>query len=420
MRAETVSIGTELLMGQIIDADAAAIGQFCAEHGLSHFYRQTVGDNLERATESIRLALSRNEIVFTIGGLGPTSDDLTREAIAAAVEQPLVHDPALADELREIFKTRGLSFSDSQLRQALRPRDSKAIPNPNGTAPGLICPVGDKFVVALPGPPSELLPMLAGPIHDWIESLSSAPPISIRIFRVAGMGEATVTDKIGDLLQSSRPMLAPYAKTGEVHLRGSIQAESPAEAESVLDELEQTLRERLGDALYGTGEDSLATVVGEMLKERRWRVVTAESCTAGMLSALLTEPDGASSFFSRGFVTYAPESKVELLGVSEDLIERVGTVSHEVAIAMAEGALAHSDADTAISITGVAGDEPLDEPPAPKPSGLVYVGLAGESGSTAVELKLRGARSAIRERAAMAALTEFRKWLLRLPSNEGQ
>lgn len=418
MRAETVSIGTELLMGQVIDADAAEIGRFCAELGLHHFYRQTVGDNLDRAVEAIRLALSRNDIVFTIGGLGPTPDDLTREAIAAAIERALILDEAIAHALRQTFADRGLPFSENQLRQAHRPEGSTPIPNPNGTAPGLICPAGDKFVVALPGPPSELSPLLDGPVRDWARTLTDAPPITTRIFRVAGLGEGAIAERIGDLLESADPMLAPYAKTGEVHLRGSVQ-DSSQEANAVLDKLEAELRSRLGDYLYGTGDHSLADVVGEILKARGHKVVTAESCTAGMLGALLTEPDGASDFYSRGFVTYAPESKVQLLGVEQDLIDRVGTVSSEVAVAMARGALARSDANYAISITGVAGSEPLDEPPAPKPSGLVYVGLASHDRAFAVELKLRGARSAIRERAAMAALTAFRRRMLLEPSNAG-
>ncbi len=234
MRAETVSVGTEILLGQIADTNAVELGRVFAECGIAHTHRQTVGDNLERLTDSLRLALSRADIVVTIGGLGPTDDDLTRDGIAAALEDPLILDAAVESRLRSLFERRRLVWLDSQIRQAYRPSCGDVIENPNGTAPGLVCRKDGKTVIAMPGPKPEFVPMLEGPVKEILVGLGGGGVIRSRIVRIAGMGESLVEDRLRDLMKQDDPTVAPYAKIGEVHLRLTAKRTSASEADADL------------------------------------------------------------------------------------------------------------------------------------------------------------------------------------------
>jgi nicotinamide-nucleotide amidase len=409
MTAEIVSVGTELLLGQIADTDAQFMGRLLAGLGITHRHRQTVGDNLERLTETLRLALSRSDIVITIGGLGPTEDDITREGIAAALGEELVRDEEIAERLRKLFAMRKLPWVESQNKQAMRPSCAEAIDNPNGTAPGLVCRKNGKIVIAMPGPRGEFVPMAEGPVQDLLKEISGGEIIHSKTLKVAGLGESSVEDRVRDLLHSQNPTLAPYAHVGEVHLRLTARAKSREEAEELMQPAEREVRERLGEHFFGFDEDTLEGDVLSRLKARDEDVAVAESCTGGLLGKRFTSVVGAGDSFKGGVISYQEEIKHKVLGVSEKTLETKCAVSPECAEEMAEGIKNLMDATYGVSITGLAGP---NSDSSGKPVGLVYVGVAGPDGVQVEEFHFRGQRDDIRQRAAQSALFLLRKRLL--------
>lgn len=412
MTAEIVSVGTELLMGQIVDTDAAHLAAVLPEFGVACLRRQTIGDNLGRLTEALKVALERSDIVFTIGGLGPTEDDLTRDAIAAASGQELILDEFIAERLRKLFASRNLPWLDRQLNQAMRPAEAKPIDNPNGTAPGLICPSGSKFVVALPGPKGEFVPMVEGPIRQWLSSHATGQVIRSRIVKSCGLGESIVEEMVRDLIHAENPTVAPYAHPGEVHLRLTASATNVASADALLDPLESKVRQILGEAIYGGTGDSLESVILAALRAKGQTLTVAESCTGGGLGARITSVPGSSDVFVGGIISYANEVKASVLGVRKETLETHGAVSEPCAREMADGARRVLEADWAISITGVAGP---DGGTPQKPVGLVFIGVAGPDGTTVEEHRFRGSRDGVRQRAAQFALIQLRLRLKAMP-----
>lgn len=408
MRAEIVSVGTELLLGQIVDTNAAALGRLLAEYGMVHTNRQTVGDNLARLTDALSLALSRAEVVFTIGGLGPTEDDLTRDGIAAALADPLVADPRIEEELRAIFATRKMAFVESNLRQAMRPSCGEAIPNPNGTAPGLICRKDGKVVIALPGPKGEFVPMLQGPVTEELKRLWSGVAFFSRTLRTCGIGESLLEDRIRPLLGGDNPTVAPYAKVGEVHLRLTARARTEAEAEAAIAPIETRIREILGEHVYGAGQTTLEESILAELARRSQTLAVAESCTGGGLGQRLTQAPGASQAFLGGVIAYSNALKGEVLKVAEPTLATDGAVSEACAREMAHGVRTLTGADWSVSVTGIAG--PSGGTP-DKPVGLVFLGLLGPRVDEVVRLQLRGERDQVRERAVAFALIHLRRSL---------
>ncbi|MEJ5252463.1 MAG: competence/damage-inducible protein A [Chthonomonadetes bacterium] len=411
MIAEIVSVGTELLMGQIVDSNSAYISARLPEVGYRVYFRQTVGDNLERLTQTLKLALSRADVVITIGGLGPTMDDLTREGIASALDEPLILDHDLQAELQEKFRQRGYPMVESILRQAYRPACARPLPNPNGTAPGLIAEKGDKAVIALPGPPAELIPMFNDHVLPYLRERAGGEPgvIVSRILRVCGMGESLVEDRIKDLMQGANPTVAPYAKTGEVHLRVTASAPSTEQAQAMIADIERQIRERLGNAIYGVDDQTLEGAVMELLWARGATVAVAESCTGGLIGHRLTEVPGSSKALIGGVVAYSNEVKMRLLNVPEETLREYGAVSEPTARAMAEGIRQLMGADFGIGTTGIAG--PTGGTPE-KPVGLVYIAVASPSGTRVREHRFLGRRSEIKWRASQAALVMLREELL--------
>lgn len=406
MRAEIVSVGTELLLGQIVDSNAAWLGAELADCGIHHLRRQTVGDNLPRLIEALELAVSRAEVVITIGGLGPTEDDLTRDGIAAVLGETLEIDSEIERHLERLFRERGFPFQESQRRQAMRPASARPLANPNGTAPGLLAEKDGRVLIALPGPPNELKRMFTHEVRPWLTE-RSGNAISSRILRVIGIGEAALEKEIIDLIHSPDPTVAPYAKLGEVHLR--LTTTGPKET---LDQMEAAIRDRLGSAVYATGSTSLEDHLIDLLRGREWRVATAESCTGGAVAQRLTSVSGASDVFAAGWVTYQWEGKTRELGVPRDLLEVHGAISPECAAAMAEGALTRSNANIAVSVTGVAGPGAVMENGVEKPAGMVLIGVATATGTTTERLKLIGDRGTVQARAAQSALAALRTKLL--------
>jgi nicotinamide-nucleotide amidase len=411
MVAEIISVGTELLLGQITDTNASYLGRTLAGLGIDLYYKSTVGDNEGRVLETLRRARDRADLILTSGGLGPTEDDLTKECVAQAFEEELVMDePALA-HLRAFFARRGVHMPERNVKQALIYRNGRTIDNPNGTAPGALLEKGGKIVISLPGPPNEMVPMVENHVVPLLtERLSGARQYLVtRVFRMIGIGEGSVDEQVQDLLHTTNPTLAPLAHTGEVHLRAGAKASSVEEAEALLRPLEEELRRRLGRFIYGLDKTTLEEAVVRDLIQRGQTLACAESCTGGQLGGRLTAIPGSSAAFLGGVISYSNEAKVQLLGVSRDLLEAHGAVSAEVAQAMAVGARERLGADIGVSITGVAGPEGGT---AEKPVGLVYVGLATASGVTARQNQFIGIREDVRRRSTQVALQMIRETLM--------
>ena len=406
MRAEILSVGTELLLGQITDTNAAYIARELAALGIDVFFKQTVGDNPRRIGETLRLALSRADAVLITGGLGPTEDDLTVDAVAHALGEDLVEDPAVADHVRRFFAARGRTPTPNVFKQALVPRTAQVIPNTRGTAPGIHLERDGRVIFIMPGVPYEMEAMTSEYVVPALRRRTIGDVIRSVVLRVTGEGESAVEMRIKDLLAGTTPTIAPYAKLGEVHLRLTAkgQAETVARA---LAEGERLVRERLGELIYGTDDQSLEEVVGRMLASRRETLAVAESCTGGLLAQRVTTVPGSSAYFIEGVVAYSNEAKIALLGVPQTLLERHGAVSAEVAEAMAQGIRARAGAAYALSITGVAGPSGGTEE---KPVGLVFLGLADGEGAQhrRVTFGSQPGRPGIRHLAAQAALNLLR------------
>lgn len=410
LRAEVVSVGTELLLGQIVDTNAAFLGRVLSELGISIYRRSTVGDNRERLLAALHQAMQDADVVITIGGLGPTMDDITRDVLAEAFDDTLVHDEAIAERLRQFFRKRGMSVLESNLRQAMVPTAGYAIDNPNGTAPGLVFEKNDKIGIALPGPPNEFIPMVENDVVPYLrKKTGNIGTIRSLVLRIAGVGESMVEDKVKDLMQESNPSVAPYAKLGEVHLRVTALADTAEEAEVLIYDRANLIRERLGEAIYGENDDPLEKAVVSLLIERGKTVSTAESCTGGMVAQRITDVVGSSETFIGGVVAYSNEVKMALCEVPNVMLETHGAVSREVAQALAEGARKRFGTDYGIGITGIAG--PGGGTPE-KPVGLVYLAVADDEGCLVDRADYIGSRSVIRHRASQTALNMLRLRIL--------
>lgn len=412
MIAEIVSVGTELLLGQITDTDAVFLARTLSGLGINIYHRSTVGDNPERLKETLRLAFSRADVVITIGGLGPTQDDLTKEAVADVLGDTFIEDESHAAWLRERSTGRGWgSLPPSFWKQALVPKHGRGILNPTGTALGALFEIGGKIAICLPGPPNELIPMTEQSVEPYLREKTSGERTVLvsRTLRIAGMGESMVEERAQDLMTSDNPTVAPYAKTGEVHLRITARAASPEEAEALIAPREAAIRERLGNVVYGVDGETLEAVVVGLLQKAGQSVALAESCSGGLIAKRLTDVPDASQVFGLGLVTYSDEAKRQYLGVPEELLARVGAVSAETARAMAVGARMAGKADIGVSVTGIAG--PGGGSPE-KPVGTVHIGLAWGGAVISEHHHLLGSRTDIAYRAAQNALALVRRLLI--------
>lgn len=412
MRAEILCVGSELLLGQIIDTNAAYIAGRLARAGIDVHRKQTVGDNLERIVECIQGALSRADVLVITGGLGPTTDDLTRDAISQALNLPLEFDEAIAQHLRDWFAKRQVKIVDSILRQAYVPRGVTALDNPAGTAPGLRAETEDKkLIFAVPGVPREMKVLLDESIIPFLlERVEGKPQIIVsRVLRSFGIGESMIAEPIEDILTSSQnPTAAPliFGNT-EVHLRLTAKAENEAHAKELLDELEAKIRERVGEHIFGIDDQTLPAVLLEKLQAQNATLGVAESLTGGVLNAFLTDVPGASKSLRGGVIAYSTELKEKLLNVPREVIDGKGVVSEETAIAMAEGIRQMTGAMYGIATTGEAGPQSQSG----KDVGTVFIGIADQNGSRAIERHFTGDRDAIRRRASLAALDILRRQL---------
>lgn len=410
MKAEIISVGTELLLGQIVDTDAAYLSKLLPQFGIDLHYRVTVGDNEPRLADALELALSRSDVVFTIGGLGPTKDDLTKETVAKVLGDEMTLHEESAEKMRAFFRMRGIEMPESNLKQALMPLRGTVLANPLGTAPGAAFEADDKVVIVLPGPPREFIEMVDAQVIPYLRDRvgEGAAVIRSRVLRIAGLGESSVAEMVKDLLEGSNPTVAPLASPGEVHLRITAKAESAAQAEAMIDEMDRKLAAILGGNIFGRDGESLEKVVVSTLVERGLKLALAESCTGGLVSSRITDISGSSATFTAGFVTYSDQSKKELLGVDEQLLTEYGAVSEQVARAMAEGARRVSGADIAVSVTGIAGPTGGT---AAKPVGLVYMALSAAGKTMAFEHRFSGSRIDIKQRTSQEALNMLREYL---------
>ena len=402
--ADIVTIGTELLLGQLVDTNTATIARALADHGMNVHRQTSVGDNVERIAAAIEEGLARADAVICAGGLGPTVDDLTRDAVAAATNRPLVlHAPSLR-EIEDMFAKLGRKMAENNKRQALIPQGAIVLENPLGSAPGFIVDDGRRAVIAMPGPPRELIPMLRDHALPWLVrrfGLDSA--IVTRVLHTTGVAESDLDERIADLFREGKnPSIAVLASPGLVDVKITAKAKNREAALALIAPLEAQVRERLGDCVFATDQRSLEASLGEALRARGWTIATAESCTGGLVGRMIALVPGASDYFRGGVIAYSNGAKRDLLGVGAEVLERFGAVSEEVAAAMAAGARERLGSTIAVSVTGIAG--PGGATPE-KPVGLVYVGVASAQGKTDVRrMKLPGDRETIQRRAALAAL----------------
>ena len=404
LSAEILAVGTELLLGDILNTNAQFLSQELSSLGFNVYFETVVGDNPERLSAAVNLAINRADVVITSGGLGPTEDDLTKETVADALGLSLFEDEESKNLLCEYFKDRD-AFPKSNLKQALIPEGGRAIKNDNGTAPGVIVTKGEKTVIMLPGPPKELIPMFNDRVRPILSEMTGATIVS-KSLKVFGIGESQAAEMLKKYMDGLNPSLAPYAKTGELLLRITAKADTKKEAEEKIEPVKNEVIKILGDSVYAESDITLSECVTRLLIEKNITVATAESCTAGKLAAAITETDGASLIFKMGVVTYSNEAKESLLGVVHEALEKFGAVSQQIAKQMAEGIKEKSGADIGIGITGIAGPGGgTDE----KPVGLVYVGVATKNGVYAKELRLKGNRERVRTLSVLNALDLIRR-----------
>lgn len=371
MDAEIISVGTELLLGDIINTNSQFLSRELAAYGINILYQTTVGDNAERLKGALEQALGRSELVLLTGGLGPTEDDLTRETVAAYFGLELKLDEESEKRIKDYFRSTGREYTENNRKQAMLPVGCTIFKNDHGTAPGCAVEKDGKHVILLPGPPRELIPLFSEEVTLYLDQFSQQT-IRSHTIGVFGLTESTVDGMLEDLMKGSNPTVAPYAKDGEVVLRVTAKASSEEEADALCAPLIEEIRLRLGDAVYGEDESSLQKTVVTLLKDKKMKIATAESCTAGLLSGRLTEVPGVSQVFECGIAAYSKEIKHQVLGVSEAVLAEKGAISPETAAAMAIGARKVGGADIGIGITGVAGPS-SDEA---KEVGTVYVALA--------------------------------------------
>ncbi len=369
MNCELISVGTEILLGDIVNTNAHFLSKQLAETGINVLFQCTVGDNRARLLTALDTALSRSELVILTGGLGPTPDDMTKEVCAEFFQKELIlHEPSLK-KIEDFFALKNIPMPQSNTKQALMPEGSIILTNHNGTAPGCIMEKDGKAIIILPGPPKEMIPMFLDSVKPYLRRLSHETILSHSI-RTFGIGESAMTEIVNDLLESENPTVAPYAKNGEALLRVTAKAESTEKAEALLAPVTDEIKKRLGSYIYGIDLDSVEQAAVSLLKEKKLTVSFAESCTGGLCAKRITDISGASSVFHCGVVSYSNDIKHKILGVSEESLERYGAVSPVVAAEMALGIKKLSGADFGVSVTGMAGPT-SDDPDIPV--GRIYI-----------------------------------------------
>ncbi|WP_099187876.1 competence/damage-inducible protein A [Tepidibacter mesophilus] len=405
MKAEILCVGTEILLGDIVNTNAQFLAKELADLGISVYYQTVVGDNPDRLKEALKIAFSRANLVITTGGLGPTKDDLTKEVCAEFFNKKLELNKECSDYIKEYFKSQNKDMAKSNEKQACFPKDSIILKNDCGTAPGCIIKEDEKIVILLPGPPREMTHMFKDYAKPYLQKYQKNI-LKSKTLRICGMGESSVEEKIQDLIEAqTNPTIAPYAKNSEVTLRITARASSEKEAKDLIEPLKNEIYSRLSPFVYGEDDTCLEFEVAKMIINKNLTIATAESCTGGLIASKLISYPGISSVFNEGMVTYTNESKMKRLGVKEKTLEKYGAVSEQTAAEMAVGVAKNTGSNIGISVTGIAGPSGSTEQ---KPVGLVYIGLFINGVVKVKQLNLKGDRNRIRNITSITALNFLR------------
>lgn len=414
MKCEIVAVGTELLLGNIVNTNAQYLSQKLADLGIDVYYQLAVGDNLQRLSDTIKASLERSDLVITSGGLGPTVDDLTKEGVSDALGLKLLPDEACIRKIEGMFKAIGRPMTENNIKQGYIPEGARILENDNGTAPGVLIEKNGKIVIMLPGPPKELYPMFEDKVVPYLKTKVHST-IRSRMLRVIGVGESAAEDMLKEIFKTqTNPTIAPYAKDGEVHLRITAKTDTIEKADQLIDQMEKRVQSILGENIYGYDEETLESVVLKLLQQKKMTLSLAESCTGGLIASRLTDVPGASASLMCGVVSYSNESKIKLLGVKEETIRNYGAVSSQTAEEMAVGAKRISGTDIGVSITGIAGP---DGGSTEKPVGLCYIGIAIGNAVKAQKFMFNGNRKKIKWNASSRTLDIIRRELLQ-PKNK--
>lgn len=414
MRAEIIAVGTEILLGQIVNTNATFLSQELANLGIEVYYQSVVGDNRARLKEQLEIAEKRSDLIVLCGGLGPTQDDLTKQVVAEHVGESLIQDPLGYEKLIAYGKKQNQTLTENNFLQTLILTNSQALQNPTGLAVGIFYTAKESQTtyLLLPGPPKELQPMMVQSVRPILKQVyQESSQLYSRVLRFYGIGESRLVTELSDLIATQvNPTLAPYAKENEVTLRLTVKTTSEDLAAPLLDELEMKIQTRVGNYFYGYGEDnSLVQVVVALLKAKGQRVTAAESLTAGAFQRSLGELSGVSSVFPGGFVTYSAQTKIDFLQIDRALIEEYGTVSQECVEAMAIQSRKLSQTDYALAFTGVAGPDELEG----QAVGSFWIGLASNEGVSSHFYQVAGNREKIQNRAVMAGFDLLRRELIK-------
>ncbi|MCM8779022.1 MAG: competence/damage-inducible protein A [Candidatus Omnitrophica bacterium] len=412
MKAEIISIGTEILLGHILNTNASYLSQKLAELGIDVYFQSTVGDNPKRLSFLLRQALKRAEIIITTGGLGPTIDDITLETITQTFHCRLILRKKILSQIENHFKKRGLKMPSINKRQAYLPENAYVLENKIGTAPGFILRKDKKLLIVLPGPPSELIPMFEEKVIPFLkEKLKITEIIFTRTLKISGLCESEIAEKIKDLLKLKPPLtVGIYAHPQEIELKITAKAKNKEIALRGISQIESVIRKRFGEYIFGKDEETLEEVVGRVLTKKRKTLAVAESCSGGLIAHRLTNVPGSSHYFISGIVAYSQKEKVRLLKVPVEVIKKYGAVSKEVAEIMAKNVRKMAKADIGIGVTGIAGPKGGSSD---KPVGLVYIGISTENKTEVKEYRFSGERFVIKLKASQEALDIVRKKLLR-------
>ena len=406
MVVELISVGTELLLGNIVNTNTQFLAEKCALLGLTMYHQVTVGDNHDRLAEVIRTALKRSDVIILTGGLGPTEDDLTKEVCAEVMGFPLVEDTHTHERIEEYYKV----IPDNNWKQAIVPAGCIVLDNDNGTAPGLILEKYGKSAILLPGPPNELYPLFMNQVYPYLQKLQPEV-IRSQMVKICGVGESQVEDKILDLIDKQQnPTIATYAKTGEVHIRVTAKAATEEDAKKLVKPVVKEIKNRFGDYVYSTKEEeTLEQAVVRLLKKYELTVTTAESCTGGLLAGRIINVPGASEVYNEGFITYSNKAKRKYLDVSKSTLKKYGAVSEQTAREMATGGVFATDSDACVAVTGLAGPDGGSEE---KPVGLVYIATYMKDKVNVQKYQFKGNRAKIREQAVVKGLDLLRRSIL--------
>lgn len=411
MNAELIFVGTELLLGNIVNTNGAYLAERLAAIGVDSYYQTVVGDNAERLMSVLKIAFDRSDVVILSGGLGPTQDDITKETVAEYFHKDLLLDEEIKADIAAYFKKRGREMAENNIKQAMIPVGAKALKNANGTAPGVLIEEGGKVGILLPGPPSELKPLFAEQVEPFLKAKSGSILYSVLV-KVCGISESKIAEQLDDLIQmQGKVTVAPYAKLGEVHLRVTAKGNDEKEAKKAVKPIVKEIKSRLGSAVYTTHEEvTLEQAVVDLLLANKLTVTTVESCTGGLIAGRLINVSGVSEVFKSGFVTYSNKAKKRIVGVKKLTLQKYGAVSKETVLEMARGAAIYSKADVAVAVSGIAGP---DGGTAEKPVGLVYIGCCVCGEVTVREYHFSGNREKVRQSTVTEALILMRDCILK-------